>query len=57
MIRYKKLGYVVLSVTDLEKSADFYENMVGLQFVERDNETVYLRSSYDHHNMILRTRI
>ena len=53
MIRYKKLGYVVLSVTDLEKSADFYENMVGLQFVERDNETVYLRSSYDHHNMIL----
>ena len=53
MIRYKKLGYVVLSVTDLEKSKDFYENMVGLQFVERDNETVYLRSSYDHHNMIL----
>ena len=53
MIRYKKLGYVVLSVTDLEKSADFYENIVGLQFVERDNETVYLRSSYDHHNMIL----
>jgi 2,3-dihydroxy-p-cumate/2,3-dihydroxybenzoate 3,4-dioxygenase len=53
MIRYKKLGYVVLSVTDLEKSAEFYENMVGLQFVERDNETVYLRSSYDHHNMIL----
>lgn len=53
MIRYKKLGYVVLSVTDLEKSAEFYENIVGLQFVERDNETVYLRSSYDHHNMIL----
>ena len=53
MIRYKKLGYIVLSVTDLEKSKDFYENMVGLQFVERDNETVYLRSSYDHHNMIL----
>ena len=30
MIRYKKLGYIVLSVTDLEKSKDFYENMVGL---------------------------
>ena len=53
MIRYKKLGYIVLSVTDLEKSKDFYENMVGMQFVERDNENVYLRSSYDHHNMIL----
>ncbi len=36
MIRYKKLGYVVLSVTDLDKSVDFYENIVGLQFVERD---------------------
>ncbi len=53
MIRYNKLGYLVLSVTDLEKSLDFYVNTVGLQFVERDNENVYLRSSYDHHNLIL----
>ncbi|WP_071395152.1 VOC family protein [Bacillus tuaregi] len=53
MIRYKKLGYVVLSVTDLNKSTDFYENIVGMQFVERENETVYLRSSRDHHNLIL----
>ena len=53
MIRYKKLGYVVLSVTDLDKSLDFYENVVGLQFVERVNETAFLRSSYDHHNLIL----
>ena len=53
MIRYKGLGYLVLSVTDLEKSLDFYINTVGMQFVERDNENVYLRSSYDHHNLIL----
>lgn len=53
MIRYKKLGYVVLNVTDLDKSVDFYENIVGMQFVERVNETVFLRSSYDHHNLIL----
>ena len=53
MIRYKKLGYVVLSVTDLDKSLEFYENVVGLQFVERVNETAFLRSSYDHHNLIL----
>lgn len=53
MIRYKKLGYVVLNVTDLDKSLDFYENIVGLQFVERENETAYLRCSYDHHNLIL----
>ena len=36
MIRYKKLGYTVLSVTDLDKSVDFYENIVGMEFVERD---------------------
>ena len=53
MIRYKKLGYVVLSVTDLDKSVDFYENIVGMQFVERVNETAFLRSSGDHHNLIL----
>jgi 2,3-dihydroxy-p-cumate/2,3-dihydroxybenzoate 3,4-dioxygenase len=53
MIRYKKLGYVVLNVTDLDKSVDFYENIVGVQFVERDNETAYFRASRDHHNLIL----
>lgn len=53
MIRYKKLGYVVLSVTDLNKSVDFYENIVGMQFVERNLDTAYLRCSGDHHNLIL----
>ena len=28
--RYKKLGYVALNVTDMEKSAAFYRDMVGL---------------------------
>lgn len=53
MIRYKKLGYVVLSVTDLDKSLNFYENIVGMQFVERENEIAFLRCSYDHHNLVL----
>ena len=53
MIRYKKLGYVVLNVTDLDKSVDFYENIVGMQFVERQGEIAFLRSSRDHHNLIL----
>jgi 2,3-dihydroxy-p-cumate/2,3-dihydroxybenzoate 3,4-dioxygenase len=53
MIRYKKLGYVVLNVTDLDKSVDFYENIVGLQVVERENKTAFLRCSRDHHNLIL----
>jgi 2,3-dihydroxy-p-cumate/2,3-dihydroxybenzoate 3,4-dioxygenase len=35
MIRYRKLGYVELMVTDLEKSAAFYREIVGLQPVGR----------------------
>lgn len=31
MIRYRKLGYVELMVTDLERSAAFYRDMVGLE--------------------------
>jgi 2,3-dihydroxy-p-cumate/2,3-dihydroxybenzoate 3,4-dioxygenase len=31
MIRYKKLGYVELMVTDLERSAAFYRDIVGLE--------------------------
>lgn len=53
MIRYKKLGYVVFQVTDLKKSIDFYENIVGMKLVEQDNEIAYLRCSDDHHNLIL----
>ncbi len=53
MIRHKKLGYVVLAVTNLDKSVDFYENIVGLQVVELKNTIAFLRCSSDHHNLIL----
>jgi 2,3-dihydroxy-p-cumate/2,3-dihydroxybenzoate 3,4-dioxygenase len=53
MIRYKKLGYVVFNVTDLEKSIEFYDKIAGMSLVECKNETAYLRCSRDHHNLIL----
>jgi 2,3-dihydroxy-p-cumate/2,3-dihydroxybenzoate 3,4-dioxygenase len=31
MVRYRKLGYVALNVTDLERSCAFYEKIVGFQ--------------------------
>lgn len=34
-IRYRKLGYVELNVSDLARSRDFYEGMLGLQYVEK----------------------
>jgi 2,3-dihydroxy-p-cumate/2,3-dihydroxybenzoate 3,4-dioxygenase len=36
MIRYKRLASVALNVTDLDRSRDFYERLVGLQFLARD---------------------
>jgi hypothetical protein len=34
-VRYKKLGYVELNVSDLCRSRDFFEGLIGLQFIER----------------------
>jgi len=54
MIRYRKLGYVELNVTDLERARRFYENMVGLQYIARgpNGEDLY-RCSDDHHSVVL----
>ena len=54
MIRYKKIGYVALNVTDPENSSAFYEEFVGLDLVERDAAgTAYLSSTRDHHSLAL----
>lgn len=44
-IRYKRLGYVGLQVTNLENSLDFYLNKVGLNLVSKDSSTAKLRCS------------
>jgi 2,3-dihydroxy-p-cumate/2,3-dihydroxybenzoate 3,4-dioxygenase len=38
MIRYRKLGYVELNVSNLEKSRKFYEDIVGLEFVGKRSD-------------------
>jgi 2,3-dihydroxy-p-cumate/2,3-dihydroxybenzoate 3,4-dioxygenase len=54
MFRYKKLGYVALNVSDIEESTKFYEEMVGLQLVEKNESgPSFLRCSNDHHNIVL----
>ena len=54
MFRYKKIGYVALNVSDIEKSTEFYDKVVGLQHVENnDNGLSFFRCSNDHHNVIL----
>jgi 2,3-dihydroxy-p-cumate/2,3-dihydroxybenzoate 3,4-dioxygenase len=55
MIRYRKLGYVALNVSDLERSATFYRDLVGLQPVAgAEGEAArFFRCDYDHHNIML----
>jgi 2,3-dihydroxy-p-cumate/2,3-dihydroxybenzoate 3,4-dioxygenase len=54
MIRYRKLGYVELNVTDRERARAFYEETVGLQYVRRGaGGEDYYRCSDDHHSVVL----
>lgn len=54
MIRYKKLGYVALNVSDLERSIAFYRDMVGFDLVEKnDAGEAFLSCNVDHHNLLL----
>lgn len=53
-IRYKRLGYVVLNVSDIARSRQFYEDLVGLKFVEQSAKgDIFLRCSDLHHDIIL----
>ncbi len=55
MVRYKKLGYVDLNVSDLSRSRHFYENIVGLEYVGQGPEgAILLRCSDDPYNVALR---
>ena len=54
MIRYQKLGYVGINVTDIGRARAFYENIVGLQFVDTaPNGSVRYRCSDDYYNVVL----
>lgn len=52
--RYRKPGYVALNVSDLERSVNFYRDLVGLQLEQRvGDDMAFLRCSDDHHNVVL----
>ena len=51
--RYRRLGYVALNVSDLERSTAFYRDLVGLNISDRSESMVALRCSRDHHNVLL----
>lgn len=51
-----RASHVVLSVTDLAKSRDFYRDVVGLVVTAETDDTVYLRGIEEaaHHSLVLR---
>jgi catechol 2,3 dioxygenase len=50
-----KLGHVELITPNFEQSLDFFRNVVGLQEVEQNGDTAYLRAwgDTDHHSLAL----
>jgi 2,3-dihydroxy-p-cumate/2,3-dihydroxybenzoate 3,4-dioxygenase len=54
MIRYKRLGYVALNVTDLDRSVAFYCDQLGLTDCgDATDEYRFLRVSGQHHDIVL----
>jgi 2,3-dihydroxy-p-cumate/2,3-dihydroxybenzoate 3,4-dioxygenase len=52
-IRYARLGYAALQVTDLAASTCFYSDIMGLQLERFDAATAWLRCSDKTHDLIL----
>jgi catechol-2,3-dioxygenase len=52
-MRIQELGHVVLYVTDLNRSADFYKNTLGFTEIYRGNGTALFSSGRTHHEMLL----
>ncbi|MDQ0163066.1 catechol 2,3-dioxygenase [Aeribacillus alveayuensis] len=51
-----RIGRIEIRVMDLEKSADYYKNVIGLEEMARDEERIYFKAwdEYDHHSIILK---
>lgn len=53
--RYRRLGYVALNVSDVERSVEFYRDFVGLMPAgESANGERLMRCSARHHDVVLR---
>ena len=49
-----RIGHISLTVTDIERSIDFAERIIGLRLVERDADGAYLTSCSRHHQLALK---
>jgi catechol 2,3-dioxygenase-like lactoylglutathione lyase family enzyme len=53
-VRVKKLGHVVLRVSDVERSTRFWTDVLGFSVSDRNEQgMVFLRNGTDHHTIAL----
>lgn len=52
-MKIHELGHIVLYVSDLTTSADFYKNILGFTEIHRDDFTALYSSGRTHHEMLL----
>jgi catechol 2,3-dioxygenase-like lactoylglutathione lyase family enzyme len=53
-VRVKKLGHVVLRVSDIERSTRFWTDILGFSVSDRNEHgMVFLRNASDHHTIAL----
>jgi catechol 2,3-dioxygenase-like lactoylglutathione lyase family enzyme len=53
-VKVTSIGHVVFDTPDIERSVDYYQNIMGIKVVDRDKDAVYLACPGDHHSVILR---
>jgi catechol 2,3-dioxygenase len=52
-MQIKELGHVVLYVSDLARSANFYRDTLGFHEIHRDRATALFSSGRTHHELLL----
>jgi catechol-2,3-dioxygenase len=52
-MQIKELGHVVLYVSNLKRSADFYRDTLGFREIHRDSGTALFSSRRTHHELLL----
>lgn len=52
-MQIKELGHVVLYVSDLERSADFYKSVLGFNEIHRERGMALFSSGRIHHELLL----
>src|ERR671919_2918712 len=53
-VKIKKIGHVVLNVSDIERTSKFWTEIMGFKFSDRNERgMVFFRSSTDHHTIAL----